>query len=107
MTQGFFLDMGGLAFDTRTAKGRYLPGNCPSQLILKTAGIKHLVDHHPKVFENVDISQIDDKTKVGDFGKTIACLQTLWFLAQCLSRLIQGLPISLLEVREESIPSTL
>jgi hypothetical protein len=86
--------MGGLAFDATEAKGHYLPKDCPSQLNLQTAGIEHLVDHHPELFEKIGISQINDKSKVGEFGKTIVCLQTLWFLAQCLSRLIQGLPIS-------------
>lgn len=98
MKQAFFVNMGGLAFDTREAKGDFLPEDCPPILCFTRKGIKKLCTLHPDIFENITKDKVDDKSKAGGFGKTLVCLQALWFITQCLSRLAQGLPISLLEV---------
>jgi len=98
MKQAFFVNMGGLAFDTREAKGVFLPEDCPPILFFTIEGLEQLCILHPEVFENITNNKIDDKSKAGAFGKTLVCLQALWFITQCLSRFAQGLPISLLEV---------
>jgi len=41
---------------------------------------------------------IEDKTKADYFLKTIACMQALWFVIQCLGRAAQKLPLSTLEL---------
>jgi hypothetical protein len=41
---------------------------------------------------------IDDRTKADVFAKTFTVCQTLWFIVQCIARLIQGLSITSLEV---------
>ncbi|KZP09472.1 hypothetical protein FIBSPDRAFT_239223 [Athelia psychrophila] len=43
-------------------------------------------------------SQINDKSKSGAFARTVASLQTIWFVMQSLARPIQQLPLTLLEV---------
>ncbi|KZP09487.1 hypothetical protein FIBSPDRAFT_674227, partial [Athelia psychrophila] len=43
-------------------------------------------------------SQINDKSKGGAFSRTVASLQTMWFVMQSLARPIQQLPITMLEV---------
>jgi hypothetical protein len=98
MKQAFFVNMGGLAFDTREAKGVFLPEDCPPILFFTIIGLEQLCILHPEIFENITTDKIDDKSKAGGFGKTLVCLQALWFITQCLSRLAQRLPISLLEV---------
>lgn len=42
--------------------------------------------------------EIDDKSKANDLGKVITCLQALWFIFQCISRMALSLPITLLEI---------
>ncbi|KAH7369817.1 hypothetical protein BKA65DRAFT_5629 [Rhexocercosporidium sp. MPI-PUGE-AT-0058] len=67
--------------------------------IVKDQGIDRLCEWHPEILEAVTDRIIDDKSKTGNFGKVVVCLQTLWFVAQCISRLAQSLPVTLLEVR--------
>ena len=42
--------------------------------------------------------EIWDKSKANDPAKAIVCIQALWFCAQVIGRLGQGMPISLLEL---------
>ncbi|MCJ1296377.1 hypothetical protein MMC34_007943 [Xylographa carneopallida] len=42
--------------------------------------------------------EIWDKSKANSFAKAIVCIQALWFCAQVVGRLIQEMPISLLEL---------
>jgi hypothetical protein len=100
--QAFFVNMGGLAFDTREASGDFLSKTCPPLFFFTPAGTKHLCTEHPEIFKGITNDNIWDKSKAGGFGKTLVCLQALWFLAQCISRLAQSLPISLLEVISRS-----
>lgn len=47
----------------------------------------------PAIFE-----QIEDKAKVNDLAKMIFCAQTIWFCLQCVTGIIQGLWVSILEL---------
>ena len=47
---------------------------------------------------NISKEEILDKSKANALGKTLVCLQSAWFCIQCLARLVQNLPLSLLEV---------
>ncbi|KAK3688991.1 hypothetical protein B0T22DRAFT_490553 [Podospora appendiculata] len=49
---------------------------------------------------NLNISPADlaDKSKANGMAKALVCLQALWFCIQCLARVAQGLPLSLLEL---------
>jgi hypothetical protein len=90
--------MGGLAFDNRDAKGVFLPESCLPISFPIPEGLEELSILYPEIFENLTGDKIDDKSKAGGFGQRLVCLQALWFMAQCLSRLAQGLPIRLLGV---------
>lgn len=81
--------MGGLGFDTRKARGVFLRKSCPPQFHLTSESIETLCILNPEIFESIDSNKIDDKSKVGGFGKSLVCLQAFWFMAQCLSRLAQ------------------
>jgi len=95
--------MGGVAFDTTSARGKFIPADAPCSLIPSPAGIKKLTHLHPTLFDTITLPVIDDKSKTGAFGKSIVCLQTVWFITQCLARLAQSLPISLLEVGQTQL----
>ncbi|KAH6721253.1 hypothetical protein BKA61DRAFT_666015 [Leptodontidium sp. MPI-SDFR-AT-0119] len=90
--------MGGLAFDTKSAQGVFIPNDAEDYWIVKDKGVDRLCELHPEILDTVIDRIIDDKSKTGNFGKVLVCLQTLWFIAQCISRFAQTLPISLLEL---------
>jgi len=59
---------------------------------------KELVENSKITFPSITSAEICDKSK-GDFlSKTIAILQTTWFIVQCLARHKQGLAITELEL---------
>ena len=50
-------------------------------------------------FPTVTVEEIEDRSKVDGFSKTIALGgQTLWFVAQCLARRAQHLDLTLVEL---------
>ena len=49
-------------------------------------------------FPTVTEEEIEDRSKSDGFSKTIALGQTLWFVAQCISRRAQHLDLTLVEL---------
>ena len=49
-------------------------------------------------FPTVTVEEIEDRSKADGFSKTIALGQTLWFVAQCISRRAQYLDLTLIEL---------
>ena len=91
--------MGGLAFDTKAVQDVFIPRDVDDYWIVDGTGMERLCELHPEILQTITDRIIDDKSKTGNFGKVLVCIQTLWFVAQCISRLAQSLPVSLLEVR--------
>jgi len=87
MTHGYFIQMGGLVF-TREGTTEIL---CPEKLniLVRESGIR---------FPNIGREDIEDRSKGDGFSKSMAILQTFWFMAQCITRKINGLPITQLEI---------
>jgi hypothetical protein len=56
---------------------------------------------HPEyvtVIKNIKAGDIEDKSKGDTLSKGLALLQGLWFMAQCLARICQNIPVTELEV---------
>ncbi|KAK0432177.1 hypothetical protein EV421DRAFT_1742517 [Armillaria borealis] len=51
-----------------------------------------------KDLEQINVTTIEDKSKGDALSKTISIIQISWFIAQCVARIIQHLPITLLEM---------
>jgi hypothetical protein len=51
-------------------------------------------------YRPLDISKkyLQDKSKANGLAKTLVCLQASWFCVQCLVRVGQALPVTLLEI---------
>ena len=49
-------------------------------------------------FPNLTVEEMEDRSKSDGFSKTIALGQTLWFVAQCISRRVQHLDLTLIEL---------
>ncbi len=56
---------------------------------------------YPELLDCISDSRIRDKSKLSGMSKALVCLQATWFTSQCISRLVQAFPLSLLEVSGE------
>ncbi|KAK5745728.1 hypothetical protein LTR17_001229 [Elasticomyces elasticus] len=92
-----FALMGGFAIDLAAFDENLVPGK-PERLRLTVDGLKLMTKFDPTLLPDVSREAIQDKSKASPLAKTIVCLQALWFCVQCITRLIQGLSISLLEL---------
>ncbi|KAE9392714.1 hypothetical protein BT96DRAFT_830269, partial [Gymnopus androsaceus JB14] len=92
----FFAVMGGFVFDT-TGGEPFLPGS-KVRTTLTPEGVAFLMRHSPELIPHLTKEQILDKSKADGLSKTLVCLQAGWFCLQCIARVAQRLPISLLEL---------
>ena len=87
-TQGHFIQMGGfMLFEGNIAKGVLYPERFSE--LLKAGKI---------VFPTVTVEEIEDRSKADGLSKTIALVQTFWFVAQCIARGAQHLDLTLVEL---------
>jgi len=86
--QAFFVAAGGLAVETKSFhKEPYLTVTPTGAMELARLGLLTPVP------EDV----INDKTKADLITKLVVCVQAGWFIVQCIARVAQDLPLSLLE----------
>ena len=76
-----------MLFEGNTAKGVLLPERFSE--LLRAGKIE---------FPTVTEEEIEDRSKSDGFSKAIALGQTLWFVAQCISRRAQHLDLTFLEL---------
>ena len=85
---GHFIQMGGfMLFEGEIAKG-----------VLSPKEFSELLAAGKIEFPTVTVEEIEDRSKVDGFSKTIALGQTLWFVAQCIARRSQHLDLTLVEL---------
>lgn len=94
---GFYAVMGGYAFDMSDSTEPFLPPSL-TRLTIIASGLRFLARKEPNFIPNISKEEIQDKSKANSLVKTIVCLQTSWFYIQCVFRLAQKYPISLLEL---------
>ena len=102
LIHGFYIVMGGYAFDvSRDTKPRIWPRKVdrltPSPIAVLSCLISQDKDLR-EVLPFLTEEGIWDKSKANGLAKTIVCVQAAWFCTQCVARLGQGMPISLLEL---------
>ena len=66
------------------------------QVLISPAGAIQLARHDIPI--NISSESISDKSKANLLGRGLVCLQTLWFITQCISRHVAGYPLTLLEL---------
>jgi hypothetical protein len=95
----FYVLSGGFAFSTYDlpSEEKFLPGK-RNRVILSMDGVIWLARNEPSLLPDLSQAEINDKSKANHLAKTIICIQATWFIAQCISRMAQGLAISLLEL---------
>lgn len=91
LVHAFYASTGGFVVD-------FSDHSIPNFRALTPMGIVHLMEHNPGSIPNLSVVDILDKSKTNSLSKVMALVQILWFCAQCIARLTQNLPISLLEL---------
>ncbi|KAL9626448.1 MAG: hypothetical protein Q9204_007298, partial [Flavoplaca sp. TL-2023a] len=102
LVNAFYIIMGGYTFDvSKDTKPRIWPQNV-DRLTPNVQTVLHCLTSHDKdlrgVIPFVSEEEIWDKSKANALAKTIVCIQATWFCAQCIARIAQQMPISLLEL---------
>lgn len=97
LVHSHYVLMGGFAFDSSVSATSFLPPGI-RQLKVRPEAITILASIDPNLIPNIPEDEIADKSKANSMAKTIVCLQASWFLVQCISRIRQGIGISLLEL---------
>ena len=97
MAHAFYAYMGGFALESSGTDKPVLPAE-KEKMRLTLKGVAIALKLRPGLLQDFPADTILDKSKASPLAKVIVCGQTLWFCLQCLGRLIQSAPISLLEV---------
>ena len=79
-----------------TTGEEFIPGS--PDLVLQARGLDYLLDLSPPLVPIVTEQQIRDYGKADSLAKLLACLQAVYLVVVCISRLACRLPISQLEV---------
>ena len=102
LIHGFYIVMGGYAFDvSRDPKPRVWPRRVDRLTPSPVAVLGCLISQDKDLREVLPFlteEEIWDKSKANGLAKTIVCVQAAWFCTQCIARLGQAMPISLLEL---------
>lgn len=93
-------NMGGIAIDASAWPNKYVDHDL---WYLTPAAVDLALQWDPNIAKEITTRTIEDKSKTNALARTIVCMQALWFMAQCISRVVQALPITVLEA---SCPST-
>nr|OQO29073.1 hypothetical protein B0A51_03408 [Rachicladosporium sp. CCFEE 5018] len=87
MAVAYFATSGGL-----TANELLVPG------VVSVDLLHRLFEESPDSIPDLDHAQIVGQSKANGLAKLLTCVQALWFCVQCLTRVTEGLAISLLEI---------
>ena len=94
----FYALMGGFAFDNSGHTDSYPLPDGRTRVTLSPQGLLFLTELRPDVIPDIPESSIRDKSKSEGIAKVVAFWQALWFVAQFITRVSQGLHVSLLEL---------
>jgi len=101
------MDMGGFKFDVSNNDGTATAEETASELsrnaavhflypVLET--VVFLMKHFPHIIPDIPEESITDRAESSTLNKALLIIQVGWFCMNCASRLIEHLPLSLLEV---------
>ncbi|KAL8818688.1 MAG: hypothetical protein Q9223_002725, partial [Gallowayella weberi] len=93
--------MGGLAMDIPKDLPQseiFLPPATDGFRFVTPNALRTIINASPDELLDLSVTEIESKSKANFLAKALTCSQALWFIAQCLTRLAQHIPISLLEL---------
>ena len=89
--------MGGLCIDAEHDEQQIWPRQTSRQT-LTPCGVLAMLSYYDRSLPFIKKKDIEDKSKANNVTKGIVCIQALWFSAQFFGRIVQGFPVSLLEL---------
>ena len=102
-THSFFASTGGFAIEiddsqitAKNTSSQFLPSDCPRRLTLTARGVALLAQCG--LLPDIPEEEIRDKSKANNLAKALVVLQACWMLVQVIARLVERLPVTLLEV---------
>jgi len=102
LVHGFYASMGGFVFDLLDEDGeREKPAFLPAgrtRMTITSMGVRFLMEHYPDLIPDLSETSITDRSSASSLSKALLIVQLTWFCTNCVARLGQGLPLSLLEV---------
>ncbi|CAO1601037.1 hypothetical protein XANCAGTX0491_004705 [Xanthoria calcicola] len=93
--------MGGFAMDLSKnlpQSEEFLPSNTDTLRFVTPVALEILGHISPNEVPDLSVAELRSKSKADVLAKVFTCIQATWFIAQCLTRLAQHIPISLLEL---------
>ncbi|KAF2714369.1 hypothetical protein K504DRAFT_509350 [Pleomassaria siparia CBS 279.74] len=95
----FYAVMGGFAVDISglPENERFLP-NGQTRVALTISGVAALFNKNPEFVPDIPRSYLDDKSKLGSFGKGMLVFELVLFFTQCIRRWRNHLGVSLFEI---------
>ena len=98
ITHSHFLLMGGFVLAEGTHDFSILAEGAHDVSVLTPKDFHKLLADQEIGFPLISEKEIQDRSKGDGLSKALAVVQTTWFLAQCISRKVQGLMITELEI---------
>lgn len=108
LVHAFYVAMGGFVFDMsgigETVATTEEPPSKPStstvdtRYVLTPAAFTYIMEHFPDIIPDISEDSITDRSQSSSLSKALLIVQVGWFCTDCVSRLVQRLPLSLLEV---------
>ena len=95
--------MGGFAFyrsygDPPKSLFEVSANPCCNIVVPRYDTLMYIIKHFPHIITDITEEEILDRAASSSLSKALLVVQVAWFCTNCASRLIQGLPLSLLEV---------
>ena len=88
MTHGYFVQMGGfILYEGKTPRG-----------VLTAEHMERLLKEGRILFPDISEDEIQDRSKGDGISKFLVIVQTSWFIAQCITRGVEGLITTELEL---------
>ncbi|KLO05219.1 hypothetical protein SCHPADRAFT_839666 [Schizopora paradoxa] len=94
LNHGFYAAMGGFAIKHVDSDGV----ETSPRKKLTYEDVAELMKENPDLFPDLSLESITDREKSTNLAKALLIVQVLWFCLNCISRLAEQLPLSLLEV---------
>ena len=107
LVHALYATMGGFVFDISDNNGTVTKKVYPSESSTNTRHTRHvptptaftyIMKHFPHIIPDISEDSITDLSESSGLSKALLIVQVGWFCMDCASRLIQRLPLSLLEV---------
>ncbi|KAH9214331.1 hypothetical protein DL95DRAFT_281021, partial [Leptodontidium sp. 2 PMI_412] len=95
LNHSFWALKGGIAIKP-SSRNPFIPNSVYSTLTAN--GVSLLLKVSPHLLPDISVDEVKDRSKASSLTKLLACVQASWFCLSTITRFIQHLPVSMLEL---------